>query len=113
MMQKIEKIIFGPHSRALLPLWSSYRSRDFQNRRLTVLPWPSSGEDSVLPLQGAWVQSVVRELRSGMPHGVEKFINKKKNNGVIQVQVYKNGVNRPLRIWSQTPLCTTSNLNLL
>jgi len=68
---------------------------------------------TLLPLQGAWVQSLVRELRSGMPHGVEKFINKKKNNGVIQVQVYKNGVNRTLRIWSQTPLCTTSNLNLL
>ena len=57
MMQKIEKIIFGPHSRALLPLWSSHCSWDFQNRRLTVLPWPSSGEDSVLLMQ-------VRELRS-------------------------------------------------
>ena len=26
--------------------------------------WQSSGEDSVLSLQGAWVQSLVRELRS-------------------------------------------------
>ena len=33
------------------------------------LPWWSSGWDSVLPLQGAWVRSLVRELRSCMPWG--------------------------------------------
>ena len=31
----------------------------------------------MLPLQGAWVQSLIRELRSHMPHGVAK----KKNTG--------------------------------
>ena len=29
-----------------------------------------------LPLQGAWVQSLVRELRSHMPCGVAEKINK-------------------------------------
>ena len=29
-----------------------------------AIPWWSSGQDSVLPLQGTWVQSLVRELRS-------------------------------------------------
>ena len=36
------------------------------------LPWGSSGYDSVRPLQGAWVRSLVQELRSYKPHGVEK-----------------------------------------
>ena len=31
------------------------------------LPWWSSGWDSVLPMQGAWVRSLVRELRSTCP----------------------------------------------
>ena len=31
------------------------------------LPWRSSGKDSALPMQGAGVQSLVRELRSHMP----------------------------------------------
>ena len=30
------------------------------------LPWWSSGQDSALPMQGTWVQSLVRELRSCM-----------------------------------------------
>ena len=34
------------------------------------LPWPSSGEDSALPLQGARVQYLGRELRSHMPGGM-------------------------------------------
>ena len=36
------------------------------------LPWCSSGEDSILPMQDAWVLSLVRELRSHMPHGTAK-----------------------------------------
>lgn len=36
------------------------------------LPWWSSGQDSALPRQGARVQSLVRELRSHMPHGTAK-----------------------------------------
>ena len=31
------------------------------------LPWWSSGQDSALPMQGTWVQSLVRELRSCVP----------------------------------------------
>ena len=31
------------------------------------LPWQPSGEDSMLPMQGMWVQSVIRELSSHMP----------------------------------------------
>ena len=31
-------------------------------RYLWELPWQSNGSDSILPMQGAWVQSLVREL---------------------------------------------------
>ena len=37
-----------------------------ESTRSLGLPWRSSGLDSVLPLQGAWVRSLVGELRS--PH---------------------------------------------
>ena len=36
------------------------------------LPWRFSGQDSRLPMQGAWVWSLVRELRSHMLQGVAK-----------------------------------------
>ena len=36
------------------------------------------GEDSVLSLPGAWVQSLVRELTTGKPHSVVKKKKKKK-----------------------------------
>ena len=32
------------------------------------LPWGSSGSDSVLPVQGAWVQPLVRELDPTWPN---------------------------------------------
>ena len=35
-------------------------------------PWWSSGYDSVLPMQEAWVQSLVREQRSHMLHDMAK-----------------------------------------
>ena len=41
------------------------------------LSWWPSGSDSMLPMQRAWVSSLVRELRSQMPHGVTK--KEKKN----------------------------------
>ena len=41
------------------------------------LPWCSSGEDATLPLQGAQVRSLVRELRSCMPRGETKKKKKK------------------------------------
>ena len=43
------------------------------------LPWQSSGWDSGLPLHGAWVLSLVRELRS--PHAAWHR-EKKKNEGI-------------------------------
>ena len=36
------------------------------------LPWLSSDQDSVLPMQGAWVWSLVGELRSCMLHSLAK-----------------------------------------
>ena len=36
------------------------------------LPWQSNGEDSMLPLQGAQVQTLVRDLRSPMLHDRKK-----------------------------------------
>ena len=35
-----------------------------KDRLFEGIPWWPSGSDSVLPLQGAWVRSVVEELRS-------------------------------------------------
>ena len=41
------------------------------------LSWRSSGQESVLPMQGLQVQSLVRELRSHMSSGVVKLKRKK------------------------------------
>ena len=46
------------------------------------LPWWSSGYDSALPLQGAWVRSLVGEIRSCIPCGVAKGKKKKVKNGL-------------------------------
>ena len=70
------------------------------------LPWWSSGWDSELPMQGAWVRSLVRELdptcrnwgsrtwqrRSCVPHlgpGVVKEINIKKEKKSLEPQKMK------------------------
>ena len=45
---------------------------------LLGIPWQYSGSDSMLPLQGARVPSLVEELRSCMPRGMAK---KKKQGG--------------------------------
>ena len=42
----------------------------------------SSGQDSVLPLQGAWVQFLVRELRSCMPQ-IKQFLEIIKEQSVL------------------------------
>ena len=42
------------------------------------LPWWSSGEDSVLPVQGMRVQSLVGKLRSHMLHSLAKQTKTKK-----------------------------------
>jgi len=39
---------------------------------LLGIPWQYSGSDSMLPLQGARVPSLVEELRSCMPRGMAK-----------------------------------------
>ena len=46
---------------------------------LKGLSWQPSGYDPVLPTQGARVQSLVRELRSHVAHGVAKKKQKEKN----------------------------------
>ena len=43
------------------------------------LPWRSSGWDSVLPLKGTWVQSLVRELRSYTGRVVQQNCKTKQN----------------------------------
>ena len=37
------------------------------------LPWWSIGYNSALSMQGAWVPSLIRELRSIMPPGIKKI----------------------------------------
>ena len=50
------------------------------------------GEDSVLSSPGAWVQSLVRELRTRKPHSVVKKKEKKRNyyNDKFYVVFYHN-----------------------
>ena len=43
-----------------------------KNSEFGGLPWCPVVKTSVLPLQGAGVQSLVRELRSCMPHSTAK-----------------------------------------
>ena len=42
------------------------------------LPWPSQGQDSELPMQGAGVQPLVRDPRSRLPHSMAKKKNLRK-----------------------------------
>ena len=49
------------------------------------LPWWSRGEDSMLPIQGAHVQPLVRELGFSMPHSAAKK-KKKKNQWTKMLQ---------------------------
>ena len=48
-------------------------------KEIPGLLWPSSGEDPMLPMQGAQVWFLVRELRSHKPHGGVKKKNKPRN----------------------------------
>ena len=45
--------------------------------KLQGLSWPCTDQDSMLPLQGTHAQSLVRELRSFMPHSMGKRGRKK------------------------------------
>lgn len=51
----------------------------FANESLLGLPWRPSGQDSELPLQGAWVRPPVRELRPHKLQGKTKTQNKRMN----------------------------------
>ena len=44
-------------------------------------PWWSSGYDSNFPSSGAWVQSLVGELKTCMPHSMGK-IKSKESEGI-------------------------------
>ena len=68
----------------LLPLWRSWQKLNdwiikliynCKSKGTSGLSWQSSQQDSKFPLQCAWVQSLVRELRFHMLHGMTK--NKK------------------------------------
>ena len=53
-----------------------------KNSRLN--PGQSSGQDATLPLQGAQVRSLVRELSPPRPHGVANMKQKKKEFKIVQ-----------------------------
>ena len=51
---------------------SSNRIHLFKKHSSLGLPWQSSGSDSALPMQGEWIQSLVRELSFHMPCSTAK-----------------------------------------
>ena len=53
-------------------------------KRYGGLPWRSTGEDSALPMQGAWVRSLAGEIRSHMPCGTAKKIKKQNKTTMDQ-----------------------------
>ena len=59
------------------PLLAENREKPAQQGKEEEIPWWSNGWDSTLLLQGAWVQSLVRKLRSCMPCSAGKN-NKKR-----------------------------------
>ena len=60
------------------------------------LPWRNCGYDSMLPLKGAQVQSLVQELRSCMLCGMAKKLKKKQQtyivayNNKLEILCYSN-----------------------
>jgi len=63
------------------------------------LPWWPSGKDSVLPMQGAWVRSLVEELRSHMSCGVAKKIKRRERDRgkIYTYRIYKGNALRKKR----------------
>ena len=58
-------------------------------------PWWSSGWESMSPLQGAWVQSLDREVRSHRPHSVAKKKERrkwKKKRKHTHTHIYTQGI---------------------
>ena len=66
-----------------LKFYSSHK-----NLVMEGFPWWFSGEDSVLPLQGGWVQYLVRELRHAYSMVQSKL--KKERNKTIYGQMERN-----------------------
>ena len=58
-------------------------------KEIPGLLWPSSGKDPMLPMQGAQVWFLVRELRSHKPHGGVKK-NKPRNSCYDGVHILVN-----------------------
>ena len=54
-------------------------------------------KDSVLAVQRAWVQFLVRELRSNMQHGQKKKKNKKQNYTLEIVELLQRG--QGMTVW--------------
>ena len=50
-------------------------------RNILGIPWWSSSSDSALPMQGAWVRSLARELRFHVLHDAAK---ERKNEKVFK-----------------------------
>lgn len=61
----------SPQSTSASALQQLNGNHQAKSRTLGILWW-SSGEDSVLPLQEAWVQTLVGKLRSRKPCGAAK-----------------------------------------
>ena len=80
------------------PLWDQLRG----------FPWRSAGNNLALPQQGAWVQSLGRELRSCMPWAepkkkkqLQRYLSRRDRlTGIIQTQ----GETRLRHFWDQ-PAC--------
>ena len=57
----------------------------------------------MLPTQGTWVQSLVGELRSHIPHDVAKKKKKKERNDIVtqlpKNQVHMGNMNLSIFIW--------------
>ena len=62
------------------------------------LPWWPSGKDSVLPMQGAQVRSLVKELRSHLSCSMAKKKKKKRKSGKIYTyRIYQGNALRKKR----------------
>ena len=63
-----------------LEMWGSWIIQMGPKSNDKGLPWRSSGQDSTFSLQGARVQFLVKEIRSHLCLGMEKYINKWNDN---------------------------------
>ena len=80
--------LLGASKRDIFPLkfYSSHK-----NLVMEGFPWWFSGDNSVFPLQGGWVQYLVRDLKTGIGHGaVRKEREREKKNKSIYEQTERN-----------------------